>query len=213
MLLPQNAIFGGTPSNLCYIQVSLRSSNIAMGHPQWRFWQLLIINGPWPTPGVFFYQGHWVSAEDQIVPALSDNYMHLFWSFLNALLHCFPEKKLKTHEESIQKTHSQLTFPRQAFYETFTHFYVTKPLQNPMEMVATWSFFSLEMGFSSRGFNDMSKRFFFQRLAQVFGHQSQDQGSCGLVKSLGNLGMNEDWLRLRFDDHWDFPWDFPQDAS
>jgi hypothetical protein len=57
------------------------------------------------------------------------------------LLHCFPEKKLKTPEESIQKTHSQLAFPRQAFYETFTHFYVTKPLQNPMEMVATWSFF------------------------------------------------------------------------
>ena len=38
MLLPQNAIFGGTPSNLCYIQVSLRSSNITIGHPQWRFW-------------------------------------------------------------------------------------------------------------------------------------------------------------------------------
>jgi hypothetical protein len=48
------------------------------------------------------------------------------------------------------------------------------------------------MGFPAVVLTTRRNVFFFQRLAQVFGHQSQDQGSCGLVKSLGNLGMNED---------------------
>lgn len=130
----------------------------------------------------------------KIVPALSDNYMHLFWSFP---MHCFPEKKLKTNEESIQKTHSQLAFPRQAFYREFhSKLCDNSSLQNPLEMVATWYFFLWKLIFS-RGFRHVRWAFQLWPRYLVINPKTKEAVAWWNKRELGKTSINTNTHKQR----------------